>query len=105
MNIVIENGYELYIDLNVWGSNLKVLNLNRILTPIITYKISIEMMLRLRNKKNIVMSMMKSIAMGEWTSLKFFYKFKNAPEPNAVRGIFLSVFNESNSKVCYLISK
>ena len=53
----------------------------------------------MRNKKNIVMSNTKSIAMGDWTSMKFYYKFKNAPEANAIRGIFLSVFNDSNSKV------
>ena len=59
----------------------------------------------MKNKKKITMSMTKSNAMANWISVKFFQKFKNLEESNAVRGIFLCLYNDSNSKVLKFLEK
>ena len=53
----------------------------------------------MKNKQWLPMELLKSGTINDWTSMKFFQKFQKLEAPTTIRGIFLGVYNSSNTKV------
>jgi len=66
-------------------------------------KVSIEAIVLLKNKQWLPMELLKSGTINDWTSMKFIQKFKKLEAPTTIRGIFLGVYNTSNTKVFFIL--